>query len=104
MISADMEGATGGTWTGDVRPRTEHGVPVVMVTGDDRTCEDAHDYVPAARVVAVKECVSRYAAMCLPPARTAEMIRTEAAASLGLAGRGQAHAVPHRIEVEFDAT
>src|SRR5829696_302101 len=45
----------------------EHGVPVLLVTGDDKTCEDALDYVPAVRVVAVKECVSRYAAMCIPP-------------------------------------
>src|SRR5439155_3429944 len=32
----------------------EHGVPVLVVTGDDRTCEDAKQYAPAARRVEVK--------------------------------------------------
>ncbi|MBP2327460.1 D-amino peptidase [Kibdelosporangium banguiense] len=82
----------------------EHGVPVLLVTGDDKTCEDANEYVPAARVVAVKECVSRYAAICLPPARTAELIREQSAAAMSLAGRTAGVQAPHRIEVEFDAT
>src|SRR3954451_18543553 len=55
----------------------EHGVPVLAVTGDDLTCVDAHDYAPGARVAVVKRCVSRYAAICLPPARTAALIREE---------------------------
>jgi len=49
----------------------EYGVPVILVTGDDRTCADAASYAPDAQTVAVKECVSRYAAVCLPPAVTA---------------------------------
>src|SRR5882757_6541278 len=53
----------------------EHGVPVLLVTGDDKTCADAGDYVPTARQAAVKECVSRYSAICLPPKRTVELIR-----------------------------
>lgn len=83
---------------------TEHGVPVLLVTGDDKTCDDAHDYAPHARVVAVKECVSRYAAICLTPARTAELIRAQSTAAMTLAGRTERHETPHRIEVEFDAT
>lgn len=84
----------------------EHGVPVLLVTGDDLTCADAADYAPDAQAVAVKEAVSRYAAVCLPPARTAASIREAAAKSMSLAGR-RAHGEgprPHRIEVEFDAT
>jgi D-amino peptidase len=83
---------------------TEHGVPVILVTGDDKTCDDANDYAPAARVAAVKECVSRYAAICLPPARTSELIRDQATQAMTLAGRSKPHPAPHRIEVEFDAT
>ncbi|CAM3819690.1 M55 family metallopeptidase [Kibdelosporangium persicum] len=82
----------------------EHGVPVLLVTGDDKTCDDANEYVPDARVVSVKECVSRYAAICLPPARTAELIRAQAAASMEQAGRRTGQPAPHRIEVQFDAT
>ncbi len=82
----------------------EHGVPVLMITGDDRCCVDAQDYVPDAEHVAVKECVSRYAAICLPPARAWELIRTGAEKSMARAGRVATAPAPHRIEVEFDAT
>ncbi|KAA2265828.1 M55 family metallopeptidase [Solihabitans fulvus] len=82
----------------------EHGVPVLLVTGDDRTCVDAADYAPAAKLVAVKECVSRYAAICTPPRRTAEQIAEAANAAMALAGRRDPAPAAHRIEVEFDAT
>jgi D-amino peptidase len=82
----------------------EHGVPVLLVTGDDRTCADASEYAPSARTVAVKEAVSRYAAICLPPARTAAAIGDAAQLGMKLAGRHDGYVAPHRIEVEFDAT
>jgi D-amino peptidase len=82
----------------------EYGVPVLLVTGDDQTCADAADYAPQATGVAVKECVSRYAAICLPPARTAELITEAAREAMARAGRGEPATAPHRIEVEFDAT
>ncbi|WP_207926086.1 M55 family metallopeptidase [Actinocrispum wychmicini] len=82
----------------------EHGVPVLVVTGDDRTCVDANDYAPGARTVAVKECVSRYAAICLPPTRTAQLIQSACAEAMVSAGRGEGTVQSHRIEVEFDAT
>ena len=59
----------------------EYGVPIVLVTGDDRTCADAAGYAPGVPSVAVKDCVSRYAAICLPPEVTAEAIRPPRAES-----------------------
>jgi D-amino peptidase len=82
----------------------EHGVPVLLVTGDDRTCRDAADYAPGTPTVAVKECVSRYAAICNPPRRTAAEITEAARAGMAAAGRGTPRSAAHRIEVEFDAT
>lgn len=81
----------------------EHGVPVIMVTGDDKACEDALRYAPEAEHVAVKEYVSRYTAICLPPARTFRLQREAAGRAATRAGRTEALARPHRIEVEFDA-
>ncbi|WP_216216954.1 M55 family metallopeptidase [Amycolatopsis aidingensis] len=82
----------------------EHGVPVLVVTGDDRACADARGYAPRAAMVAVKECVSRYAAICLPPARTADLLATAARNAMAAAGAGHGERVAHRIEVEFDAS
>lgn len=83
----------------------EYGVPVVLVTGDDECCQDAAGYAPAAQTVAVKRCVSRYAAVCHPPRRTAAEITAAATAAMALAGaRPGPEPAPHRIEIEFDTT
>jgi D-amino peptidase len=82
----------------------EYGVPVLLVTGDDKTCEDAMDYAPGAELVAVKECVSRYAAICTPPERTAAALTAAARSGMERAQRDEPATAPHRIEVEFDAS
>jgi D-amino peptidase len=82
----------------------EFGVPVILVTGDDKCCDDAARYAPAAQLVAVKKCVSRYAAVCHPPRRTATEIRSAAKASIAVAGTRSPVVGSHRIEIEFDAT
>ncbi|MFF7104130.1 M55 family metallopeptidase [Streptomyces nigra] len=102
-----------GVWLNDVRASegllnahvvAEYGVPVVLVTGDDLACEDALGYAPEARKVAVKDHVSRYAAVCRTPARTAADIRAAAKDAMAIAGRREpVQAGPHTVAVEFDA-
>ncbi|HEX5569398.1 MAG TPA: M55 family metallopeptidase, partial [Streptomyces sp.] len=82
----------------------EYGVPVVLVTGDDRTCADARGYAPDALGVAVKDYVSRYAAVCRTPARTAADISAAAKEAVALAVRHEpAPPRPRTVELEFDA-
>ncbi|MFD5892732.1 MULTISPECIES: M55 family metallopeptidase [unclassified Streptomyces] len=82
----------------------EYGVPVVLVTGDDLTCRDADGYAPDARKVAVKDYVSRYAAVCRTPARTAADIRAAAQEATALAVRYEpVDGGPFTVELEFDA-
>lgn len=81
----------------------EYGVPVIMVTGDDRTCEDARGYAPEAEVVAVKQYVSRYAAVCLSPMLTGVMQREAAERAATHVGRREPVTAAHRIEIDFDA-
>ncbi|MBV1950143.1 M55 family metallopeptidase [Streptomyces sp. BV129] len=102
-----------GVWLNDVRASegllnahvvAEYGVPVVLVTGDDLACEDALGYAPGALKVAVKDHVSRYAAVCRTPARTAADIRAAAKEAAGLAVRQQpSQQGPFTVAVEFDA-
>ncbi|MER7971497.1 M55 family metallopeptidase [Streptomyces sp. NPDC096080] len=88
----------------NARVVAEYGVPVVLVTGDDVACEDALGYAPEALKVAVKDHVSRYAAVCRTPARTAADIRTAAAAATKLAVRQEpSQDGPFTIALEFDA-
>ncbi|MGW0498584.1 M55 family metallopeptidase [Streptomyces sp. NPDC003007] len=82
----------------------EYGVPVVLVTGDDVACEDALGYAPEALKVAVKNHVSRYAAVCRTPARTAADIRAAAKEAAALAVRHEpVRGGPFTVAVEFDA-
>jgi len=102
-----------GVWLNDVRASegllnahvvAEYGVPVVLVTGDDVACEDALGYAPEALKVAVKDHVSRYAAVCRTPARTAADIRAAAKEAARLAVRHRpVQAGPFTVAVEFDA-
>ncbi|MFE7947825.1 M55 family metallopeptidase [Streptomyces sp. NPDC057426] len=82
----------------------EYGVPVVLVTGDDLTCDDALGYAPEALKVAVKDHVSRYAAVCRTPKRTASDIRAAARSAAALAVRYEPEPGGRfTIELEFDA-
>ncbi|MFD4628866.1 M55 family metallopeptidase [Streptomyces sp. NPDC058284] len=102
-----------GVWVNGVRASegllnshvvAEYGVPVVLVTGDDLACDDALGYAPGALKVAVKDHVSRYAAVCRTPARTAADIRAAAKEAASLAVRHEPVAGgPFTVEVEFDA-
>ncbi|MFJ9157648.1 M55 family metallopeptidase [Streptomyces griseoviridis] len=88
----------------NARVVAEYGVPVVLVTGDDLACEDALGYAPEALKVAVKDHVSRYAAVCRTPARTAADIRAAAKEAAKLAVRQEpAQEGPFTIALEFDA-
>ncbi|TQN32098.1 D-aminopeptidase DppA [Haloactinospora alba] len=89
----------------NARVTAEHGCPVVLVTGDDRACADAASYAPDARTVTVKECVSRYAAVCRPPSRTFTDIAAGAEQAVALAGNtGPGRRDPLTVEVETDAS
>ncbi|MEV3870277.1 M55 family metallopeptidase [Streptomyces sp. NPDC049906] len=88
----------------NARVVAEFGVPVILVTGDDLTCEDALGYAPGALKVAVKDHVSRYAAVCRTPTRTAAAIRSAATEAVALARRhAPAGGGPFTVEMEFDA-
>jgi len=82
----------------------EYGSKIALVSGDDAACRDAKRYAPCAQLVAVKESVDRYTALCLSPARTSELLREAAARSVGTAAIPALPAPPYRCEVEFVGT
>jgi D-amino peptidase len=106
ITSVRVNGENGSEGRLNAHVAAEFGVPVVLVTGDDRACADAAGYAPQALTVAVKDCVSRYAAVCRPPEQTAAAI-TAAAARAGKLARRQAPAdAPaggYTVEIEVDA-
>ena len=82
----------------------EYGVPVALVTGDDLTCADAATYAPTAVGVAVKTCVDRYSALCLPPAVSAQRITEGARRAAERTHSPAGTSAQYTYEVGFDAT
>ena len=64
----------------------EHRVPVVLITGDDATAEEARPFLPEVEAVVVKRSITRFAAESLHPDRACELIRVGAARALARAG------------------
>ena len=56
-----------------------YGVPVVLVTGDDVTAQEAKRVSPGIRTAVVKQAVTRFAADSLHPEAARDLIRAEAA-------------------------
>ena len=56
-----------------------HGVPIVLVTGDDITAEEAAKVSPGIHAAVVKTAVSRFAADSMHPDEACELIRDRAA-------------------------
>ena len=80
-----------------------HRVPVVLITGDDATAEEARPFLPETEAVVVKRSVTRFAAESLHPDRARELIRAGAARALGRAGTASPPAIdlPATLEITF---
>jgi D-amino peptidase len=106
ITSVRVNGQTASEGWLNSRVAAEFGVPVVLVTGDDRACGDAAGYAPQAVTVAVKTCVSRYAAICKPPEQTAAAITAAAAQACKLAHPRTPADPPaggYTVDIEVDA-
>jgi D-amino peptidase len=60
------------------------GVPVVLVTGDDKVCREARQFLGRVETVQVKQGVGRHRAMCLSPEKAQALIRAAAERALKL--------------------
>ena len=56
-----------------------HRVPVVLITGDQATADEARPFLPEIEAVVVKRSITRFAAESLHPDRACELIRDGAA-------------------------
>jgi D-amino peptidase len=79
------------------------GVPVVLVTGDDVTADEAQAILPGVETVVVKRAVSRFAADSLHPEEARELIRAGARRALERASEIGPPRIelPARVEITF---
>jgi D-amino peptidase len=82
------------------------GAPVLMLSGDQTAAAEAAEWIPGIEQAVVKQATSRYAAIALPPEKTAELIRAaaEQAVRRFMAGEGPQPlqpSTPVTVAVEF---
>ena len=80
-----------------------HGVPIVLITGDDITAREAADVSPGVHQAVVKTAISRFAADSLHPDDARELIRSKAAAAIASIADAQPPAItlPATLEVTY---
>jgi D-amino peptidase len=80
-----------------------HDVPIVLVTGDGQTAEQARRFLQGAEYVVVKESISRFAAHSLHPDRARQAISAGAERALSRADQIQPPQIelPARLEIDF---
>lgn len=82
------------------------GVPVVLVSGDDRLALETSTWFPWAEPVVVKYAIGRNAARCMHPLRAQELIQQRTAGALRDLGRMQPLTTPSPtvMELQFKRT
>jgi D-amino peptidase len=82
------------------------GVPVVLVTGDDKVAAEAKALLGNVETVIVKQALSRFVARCAPPEVTTKKIRQAARTALSRAKEFKPYKLeaPIRFDVEFNTT
>jgi D-amino peptidase len=80
-----------------------HRVPVVLITGDEATAEEARPFLPDIETVVVKRSITRFAAESLHPERACELIRAGAERALRRTGSIPLPAIelPATMEIAF---
>jgi len=84
----------------------QHGVPVVLVSGDDRLEAETREWFPWAIPVVVKYAIGRHAARCMHPAKAQQLIEQKTTEALGNLPRMRPLTVggPIAVEVQFKRT
>jgi D-amino peptidase len=84
----------------------QRGVPVVLVSGDDRLVPETQEWFPWAVPVVVKYAIGRHAARLMHPARAQELIEQKTADALGRLAEMKPLRVPEPVvvDVQFKRT
>lgn len=108
LVSVRVNGAEVGELGCNARVAFALGVPVGLVTGDDKTVDEAAAELGDVETVAVKRGVDRFSAECRPPATTRSGIRKAAARAVERARAGTLPLGPVEepavVEMDWSAT
>lgn len=108
LLDVRINGESAGEMGWNARLANRLGVPVGLVTGDDKTTAEAMDELGDAETVTVKDGIDRFTADCKPPAETTSSIHDAAVRAVERAAAGEfdqpAIEEPVTIETDWSAT
>jgi D-amino peptidase len=80
----------------------DFGVPFLMVSGDDKACEESTRYVPDVERAVVKYGLTRHCAKLLPLGVTGRIIREKAALAMKKIKKVAPYKIPSPVDIEVD--
>lgn len=81
----------------------EAGVPVVMVSGDDKLCDEAHAWLGNVEAACVKQGLGRHSALCLSPEQGQKKVYQAAYQAVGRLLAGERFVLPETPSPAFVA-
>ncbi len=78
-----------------------HGVPVGLVTGDDKACAEARQLLGGVETAQVKQALGRHAARMLSPRRARELLHVQARSAVRRAREFAPYRVPAPVTVRI---
>jgi len=82
------------------------GVPILLVTGDDKTCAEARAFIPGVETAQVKVGLGRHSARMLAPKEARQLIHEKAIAAI--ANRAKVKPVtldpPYEVKIKYSST
>jgi D-amino peptidase len=81
-----------------------YGVPVMLVTGDDKVCTEARDLLGDIETTAVKQAVARHRALILPPRVAQAAIKQSAERAVQRIGEVEPLRIPEPVEIRLRYT
>lgn len=78
----------------DAELAAEAGVPVIMVSGDDKLCAEARGWLGSVETAMVKQGLARNCALCLSPARGQQLVYESAKRAVERLKAGESFGLP----------
>ena len=83
-----------------------NGVPVIMVSGDDKACQEAEELLPGVTIYATKTGLSRHAALMKAPQRVRSELRGAVQKALARVGQAAPFCIasPYEVVIQFNSS
>lgn len=97
-----LNGVAVGETAVDAAIAGEYGVPVIMVSGDDKVCAEARQLLPDVVTAEVKKGLSCFGAQLLPPQKAHQLIHDKAMEAVQTLQNRKPYVIPAPVECRME--